>query len=61
MEIEKIVVDLHMEIKKVNLMDGEEYKRVVSNILDNFRINVADMLEYAERRGIRDTITNFVH
>jgi hypothetical protein len=60
-KIEKIIVDLHMEIKKVNLMDREEYKRVVSNIFHNFRINVADMLEYAERRGIRDKIENFVH
>jgi len=60
-KIEKIIVDLHMEIKKVNLMDREEYKRVVSNIFHNSRINVADMLEYAERRGIRDKIENFVH
>lgn len=60
-KIEKIVVDLHMEIKKINLMDGEEYKRVISNIFHNFRINVADMLEYAERRGIRDKIASFVH
>lgn len=60
-KIEKIIVDLHMEIKKLNLMDREEYKRVISNILHHFRINVADMLEYAERRGIRDKIVNFVH
>ena len=60
-KIEKIIVDLHMEIKKVNLMDGEEYKRVITNIFHNFRINVADMLAYAERRGIRNKISNFVH
>ena len=60
-KIEKIIVDLHMETKKVNLMDREEYKRIISNIFNNFRINVADMLEYAERRGIRDSIANFVH
>lgn len=60
-KIEKIVVDLHVEIKKLNLMDREEYKRIISNIFNNFRINVADMLEYAERRGIRDSIASFVH
>jgi hypothetical protein len=60
-KIEKIVVDLYMEIKKVNLMDREEFRRVTSNIFNNFRINVADMLEYAERRGIKDTIASFVH
>lgn len=60
-KIEKIIVDLHMETKKLNLMDREEYKRIISNIFNNFRINVADMLEYAERRGIRDSIANFVH
>jgi hypothetical protein len=60
-KIEKIVVDLYMEIKKVNLMDREEFKRITSNIFNNFRINIADMLEYAERRGIKDTIASFVH
>lgn len=37
--------------KIVNLIDGEEYKKVTSNIFNNFRITLADMLEYAERKG----------
>ena len=48
-----------LKIKKLNLMDGEEYKKIIANIYHNYRINVADMLAYAERRGIRDKIANF--
>lgn len=59
--IEKIIVDLYMESRKINLIDGEEYKKIISNIFHNFRINLADMLEYAERRGIKDKIISFVH
>jgi len=58
--IEKIIVDLYMESKKINLLDDEEYRRIVKNILHNFRIDLADMLEYAERRGIKSKIANFV-
>lgn len=54
--IEKIIVDLYMETKKLNLIDMEEYKRLVSNIIHSYRINISEMLEYAERRGIKDKI-----
>ncbi len=60
-KIEKIIVDLYVESNKINLIDGEEYKKVTSNIFHYFRINLADMLEYAERRGIKDKIMSFVH
>ena len=45
----------------MKLIDGEEYRKIVTNIIHNYRINLADMLEYAERRGIKDRIINFVH
>jgi len=59
--IEKIIVDLYMESRKIKLIDGEEYRKIVTNIFHNYRINLADMLEYAERKGIKDRIVNFVH
>lgn len=59
--IEKIMVDLYIESRKMKLIDGEEYRKIVTNIIHNYRINLADMLEYAERRGIKDRVINFVH
>jgi len=46
-KIEKILVDLFMEIKKVSLIDRDEYIKIVSNIILNYRINMAEMLDYA--------------
>ncbi len=53
-KIEKILVDLFMETKRVNLMDREECQKIISNILLNYRINMAEMLDYAERRKIKE-------
>ncbi len=53
-KIEKILVDLLMETKKVNLMDMGEYQKIFSNIIINYRINIAEMLDYAERRKIKE-------
>lgn len=58
--IEKILVDLFMETKKINLMDSEEYKRIFSNIVLNSRINMAELLDYAERRKIKEKIQNTI-
>ncbi|MBL7117283.1 MAG: hypothetical protein ISS94_00640 [Candidatus Syntrophoarchaeum sp.] len=53
-KIEKILVDLFMETKRVNLMDMSEYQKIFSNIIHNYRINIAVMLDYAERRKIKE-------
>nr|CBH37778.1 hypothetical protein BSM_12550 [uncultured archaeon] len=53
-KIEKILVDLRMETRKVNLMDMGEYQKIFSNIICNYRINMAEMLDYAERRKIKE-------
>jgi hypothetical protein len=45
-KIEKILVDLFMGTKKVNLMDIGEYQKIFSNIICNYRINMAEMLDY---------------
>ena len=44
-KIEKMLVDLFMEMKKISLIDKEEYKKIVSNIILNDRINMAEMLD----------------
>ncbi|NCO23760.1 MAG: hypothetical protein COZ07_03000 [Candidatus Infernicultor aquiphilus] len=57
-KIEKILVDLFMEMKKINLIDQEEYIKIISNIVLNYRINMAEMLDYAHNRKIKDEIKN---
>ncbi len=55
-KIEKILVDLFMEMKKVSLIDKEEYMKIISNIILNYRINMAEMLDYADRREAKEWI-----
>ena len=57
-KIEKMLVDLFMETKKISLIDKEEYIKIVSNIILNYRINMAEMLDYAHNRKIKDEIKN---
>ena len=59
-KIEKIIVDLYMETKKVNLIDMEEYKKIMSNIILNYRINIAEMFDYAHNRKVEDRIQNIM-
>jgi hypothetical protein len=54
--IEKILVDLHVEFVKINLMEQEEYLRLFSNLVMNHRINMAKLFRYAQRREISDAI-----
>jgi len=57
-KIEKILVDLFMEMKKISLIDKDEYIKIVSNIILNYRINIAEMLDYAHNRKIKEEIKN---
>jgi len=59
--IEKILVDLFMENKKIKLMDLVEYKRIVSNVLLNNRINMPMLLDYADRREIWEEIKHVIN
>jgi len=54
--IEKILVDLHIESKKLNLMDEKEYERIVVNIMENYLLNIAIMLDYADERNVKSEI-----
>ncbi len=60
-KIEKILVDLFMEMKKISLVDKEEYIKIVSNIILNYRINMAEMLDYAHNRKIEDQMLNIIN
>ena len=55
-KIEKILVDLFMEMKKITLIDKDEYIKIVSNIVLNYRINMAEMLDYADRREVKERV-----
>jgi len=55
-KIEKILVDLFMEMKKIPLIDKDEYIKIVSNIIFNYRINMAEMLDYADRREAKERV-----
>lgn len=59
-KIEKIIVDMYMESKKISLIDREEYNRVVSDIICNYRISLSETLDYAHNRKIRDKIENII-
>jgi hypothetical protein len=60
-KIEKILVDLFMEMKKISLIDKDEYIKTVSNIIFNYRINMAELLDYAHNRKIEDQILNIIN
>ena len=59
-KIEKIIVDLFMEMKKIPLIDKNEYIKIVSNIIFNYRINMAEMLDYADRREIKERVWHVI-
>ena len=59
-KIEKILVDLFMEMKKISFIDKEEYIKIVSNIIFNYRINMAEMLDYADRREIKERVWHVI-
>jgi hypothetical protein len=43
-------------MKKISLIDKDEYIKIVSNIIFNYRINMAEMLDYADRREAKERI-----
>lgn len=59
-KIEKILVDLFIETKKIGLIDEEEYIKIFSNIILSYRINIAEMLDYSHNRKIKNEIQNII-
>lgn len=54
--IEKILIDLFIEIERINLINQNEYLEIISNILLNYRINISEMIDYAYNRKIVNKI-----
>jgi hypothetical protein len=54
--IEKILVDLYIERQKLNLMDEEEYGEILKEVLTNYRVDIAEMLDYAHNRKLKENI-----
>lgn len=52
-DIEKILVDLFVEASILNLMDEDEYYRVMGNVLAAGRVDVGALLNYAQRRKLK--------
>ena len=59
-KIEKILVDLFMEMKKISFIDQEEYLKIISNIVLNYRINMAEILDYADRRETKERVWHII-
>lgn len=51
--IEKILVDLFVETSALNLMDEDEYCRILENVLMAGRIDIGALLNYAKRRKLK--------
>jgi hypothetical protein len=58
--VEKILVDLFIEKDRLFLMDGAEYQRMFRNLAFSNRINIARLLEYAERRKVEDSFVQSI-
>lgn len=52
-DIEKILVDLLVEVSALNLMDEDEHSRVLGNVLAAGRVDVGALLNYAKRRKLK--------
>lgn len=51
-EIEKILVDLRMELKTVPLMSVGEFMEMARKTVSSERVNMAELMSYAKRRKI---------
>lgn len=51
--IEKILVDLLVEVRKLSLMDESEYDIVRANILESGRVDIGTLISYGRRRNVK--------
>jgi len=59
--IEKILVDLFIEHKRLDLFDDWEYQQLFKTIITQYRINMAGMMRYAGRREVKEKIREMIH
>ena len=50
---EKMLIDLFLEKDRLYLMDGGEYNRIFRNLAFSYRINMARLLRYSDRRKVK--------
>jgi len=58
--IEKILVDLLIELERLWIMDKNEYQIIFKNITIKNRINISSLLEYGNRRKVKKEIENML-
>lgn len=51
--VEKMLLDLFIEKDKLYLMDRAEYNRIFRNLALAYRVNLARLLRYADRRKVK--------
>ncbi len=59
--IEKILVDLFIEHKRLDLFDDWEYRQLFKTIITQYRINMAGLMRYAGRREVKEKIRKLIH
>lgn len=59
--IEKILVDLFIEHKRLDLFDDWEYQQLFKTIVTQYRVNMAGLMRYAGRREIKEKIPKLIH
>ena len=59
-KIEKILVDLYIELKNVKFLGIEEYKTIFLTIVSNYRLNLTKLMDYANRREAKEKIELFL-
>jgi hypothetical protein len=58
--IEKILVDIFCDDVIFSSQQGAEMRTIFKNAFDKYTINQSKMLRYADRRGKKNEINNFV-
>lgn len=58
--IEKILIDLYIESQRLDFIDESEYKKIFEYYIENYRINISQLLDYAERRKILTKIKYYL-
>ena len=58
--IENILVDLYLEAERLDLIEKEEYNKVFQYFLQNFRIRLGYIIDYAKRRKIDRKINELI-
>jgi len=58
--IENILVDFYSENKKLKIVDISEYIKLFGNVINNHRIKISSILDYAERRKIDNLFKEFI-